>query len=31
MVNKWLQWEHGSDDVDFLNDMGGMDWLEKGL
>lgn len=27
LVNKWLQREHGSDDVDQLNDLGGMEWL----
>lgn len=31
IVNKWLQREHGSDDVDFLKDMGGNDWLKDGL
>lgn len=31
LVNKWIQREHGSDDVDQLNDLGGIEWLEKGL
>ena len=27
IVDKWLQREHGSDDVDMLNDNGGEEWL----
>lgn len=31
VVNKYMQREHGSDDVDFLEQKGGDQWLERGL
>ena len=31
IVNMYMQREHGSDDVDFLYQEGGYDWLKKGL
>ena len=31
IVNKWLQREHGSDDIDMVQEQGGVNWLEKGL
>ena len=31
IVNKYMQREHGSDDIDFVDQMGGMPWLETGL
>ena len=31
MVNKWMQREHGSDDLDYYEEQGGEEWLEKGL
>jgi hypothetical protein len=30
-VNKYMQWEHGSDDVDYLLLKGGYKWLQRGL
>ena len=31
MVNKWMQREHGSDDVDYFEEKGGEEWLVDGL
>jgi hypothetical protein len=31
VVNKYMQREHGSDDVDFLVNKGSYKWLEQGL
>lgn len=31
IVNKYMQREHGSDDIDFVEQMGGNQWLETGL
>ena len=31
IVNKWLQREHGSDDIDYVEDNGGDQWLKTGL
>lgn len=31
VVNKYMQREHGSDDVDFLINKGGYKWLEQGI
>lgn len=31
IVNKWLQREHGSDDIDYVEENGGINWLENGL
>ncbi len=31
LVNKYMQREHGSDDVDFMESKGGEQWLANGL
>ena len=31
LVNKYMQREHGSDDIDYLEENGGLPWLQTGI